>query len=88
MNKYAQVTYDGKKSFFIRIDSENDRFITGIEVAKDGDEITPRGRDAEGNRFTERRHMIEKTLVTAGNVAIIPAAMNNRYGELEIDNSR
>ena len=53
---YCRIYLPGKRGFILRVEQEGARFLTGIEVDSQGDEIVPAGHDI-------RRHVIEKRLI-------------------------
>jgi hypothetical protein len=69
--RYERVTAQGV-TVLLRVTGENERFLTGIEVRSDGDEVRPRGAD-------ERLRLIEKSQITRRT----SLRMNRLYGQLE-----
>jgi hypothetical protein len=79
MTKYAQILLKNRRrSFWLRLEAETAEMLIGIEVRQDGDEVIPRGRNENGERFTERRRFIDKAAIADRT----PGEMSYRYGEL------
>jgi hypothetical protein len=72
MIRYAKIIQTNGQRFIIRVDSESERFIRGIEVDKDGEEIQPKG-------FHNRLRIVEKTSISK----MIEMRMNTIYATLE-----
>lgn len=73
MEAYARITLTDGKAFFIQVTSESDRFISGFEVDREGEEIRP------GGLYDRRLRVIEK----AATKSVSPYRMNNHYATLE-----
>jgi hypothetical protein len=71
-SRYRRITLADGTWFFLRITGETDRFLTGIEVAKDGEPVAGKG-------FDERLRVIEKAMLAK----TVPYRMNNMYAILE-----
>jgi hypothetical protein len=79
MNRYEQIFLkDRVRPLWLRVQDEDETFLTGIEVRKDGDEVIPRLTDPEGNRFTQRKRVIDKSTIRVR----IPGEISLMYGEL------
>ena len=71
---YAQVTFsaDGKtQKTYLRVTKDSDKFLSGYEVNKDGDEIASKGHD-------RRLRVIDKHAVTK----VVPMRMDRTYATL------
>jgi len=68
------------KNIFLRVTSERDKIIVGIEVDKQGDEIVPKGKDKEGRAYTDRTRVVEK----AGIGKISEYRISKKYGTLSL----
>jgi hypothetical protein len=76
MRKYLYVKLNARhntRAFFLRVESESDAFISGIEVDVDGDEVKPKGAD-------ERLRIIQPSELAFAR----PAVFNNTYAMLEV----
>lgn len=71
MKTYARITAQGQR-FILKVTGESDQFLIGVEVKKDGDEVT-------GKDFDIRKRIIQKTEITRR----VPMKFNNVYGVLE-----
>lgn len=70
--RYARVTLDTGKRIILRVVSETGRFLRGIEVDREGEEIIPQGAH-------QRMHIIERPRITK----IAEMRMNPKYATLE-----
>lgn len=77
--RYEYVVLNNGQRFILRVDDDSGQFLNGIEVNKEGDEVVPKGTDKDGHRFTERRHLIQKSEIKSRT----RMKFNLVYGELE-----
>jgi hypothetical protein len=75
---YYKVKIGGIAPFYLRVTSETDTMLAGIEVDQSDDEIAPRGRDGKGRRFTERLRILEKSAV----ISCTPQVVDRTYALL------
>ena len=73
MIKYEFVTLTNGRRFYLRLVSENTRFLNGIRVARDTDEVL--GTHGEDQVL----EVLEKTAIKRRT----PCVVNQTYGELE-----
>lgn len=71
MIKYAKITASGQR-FILRVTRETPRFVIGIEVNADGEEVVPPG-------YHNRMRVVQRTTITR----YVEMCMNNKYGTLE-----
>lgn len=64
------------KPFFLSVTSDNEKFVQGVEVGLDGDEIE---KNVGGKRVHVTRHIIDKTCIAKAE----PYVMSNKYAMLE-----
>lgn len=77
-----RVTFKGgddsrAKTVWLRVTDESDRFLSGVELRRDGDELSGRG-------FDERRRIIEKNAIRSRR----PAHFNLLYAQLDTTKGR
>lgn len=72
MIRYARITLAQGDPFFIKIKSETLRFLTGVEVDREGDAVTSPGVD-------EKLHLIEVSELKKR----VDYRMNLMYARLE-----
>ena len=77
-SRYYKVKIGGIAPFYLRVSSETDTLLTGIEVNQADDEIVPKGRNGKGRRFTERLRILEKS---AG-ISCTPQVVDRTYALL------
>lgn len=79
---YARITSKdatgGHSTVWLEVLSENDKFLFGREVDKEGCILGRKGPDGVE---VQRQFLIEKALITKR----VPLVMNLKYGELEED---
>jgi hypothetical protein len=71
--RYLKITLDDKARFILRVTSETPRFIRGIEVNMEGDEVVPPG-------FDQRLRVIERARIAKA----VELRMNPTYAQLEV----
>ena len=71
--RYLKITLDDKTRFLLRVTSETPRFVRGIEVNADGDEVVPAGAD-------QRLRIIERGRIAKA----VEMQMNPTYAVLEV----
>ncbi len=71
---YTQFKLKNKKTVILKNPVKTGQFLTGIEVGREGDEIVPKGH-------TDRRHIIDLTLVSSET----SMTMNRKYATLEAE---
>lgn len=74
MKLYAKVKFidSNKRPVILCLRAVTERFVSGIEVNKEGDEVVPKNAD-------EKYHIIDKEAIKK----MTPMKMNNTYAELE-----
>lgn len=70
--RYVKITQTDGKKYFLRVNIEGPKLISGIEVDKHGEEISPSGYD-------NRLRIVEKKLIKS----MVEYRMNNHYATLE-----
>jgi hypothetical protein len=73
MKRFVAIELRGGKSFYLRVTKETDRFLSGIEVNKESDDVVPRGK------ATERLRIIEKSEIRIQ----YAVKLSNHYGTFE-----
>lgn len=68
---YEHVTFKDGETVRLRIAGENAKFLRGVEVRADGDEVST-------TRFDQRIRIIEKTCIARR----VPLRMSAKYGTL------
>lgn len=77
--RYQKITLVDGTRLILRITSESPRFISGIIVDADGEEVVPRGVNPEGRRYHQTQQHVERTSIKKA----VEMRMNNKYATLE-----
>lgn len=77
--RYLKITLMDGTRLMLRVTRESPRFISGIVVDADGEEIVPRGVDPEGRRYHQTHQHVERTSIKKA----VEMRMNNTYATLE-----
>ena len=77
--RYTKFTLIDGTRLILRITRESPRFVTGIIVDSDGEEIVPRGVNPEGRRYHQTEQHVQRTSIKKA----VEMRMNNKYATLE-----
>jgi hypothetical protein len=78
--RYLKIILVDGARFILRVTRESPHFIVGIEVDAEGDEIVPRGVDAEGRPWHQRERKVQRGTIRRA----VEMRMNPKYATLEV----
>jgi len=79
VTRYLKITLIDGARLILRVTGESPRFISGIIVDADGEEIQPRGVNPEGQRYHQTQQHVDRTSLKKA----VEMRMNNKYATLE-----
>jgi hypothetical protein len=77
--RYLKITLVDGTRFILRVLSESPRFIRGVEVDVDGEEIVPRSVDPGGRPYHRRERHVERGTIKSA----VDLRMSKKYATLE-----
>jgi hypothetical protein len=77
--RYLKTTLVDGTQFILRVTHESPQMLSGVEVDAEGDEVVPRGTNAEGRRYHQRVRHVQRSLIKR----TAEMRMNPTYATLE-----
>lgn len=79
-HSYERVRFGRAQMVYLRDVKESVLAISGVEVNRYGDEVIPKGRNTEGQQYTDRLRFISKHLINGRQ----EMQMSKKCAELEV----